>query len=111
MPLPSNVRACARVVAKRRGLEPWSDHRDAVLPEVYRDLGLGAYTPKGNAKRKRPAAPAAPPECAVCMEPSELVVLVPCGHQKVCGACAERCRDRCPVCRVPFISIVTRVYA
>lgn len=108
MPLPPYVRACARAVAKRRGLEPWSDHRDAVLPEVYRELGLGAYTPKGNAKRKRPAAAA---ECAVCMEATALVVLVPCGHQKVCAECADMCGHKCPVCRTRFSSVVARVYA
>lgn len=109
MPETKEVRVLAALVGKRTGLTPWWEHRDAVLPEVYRSLGLGPY----RAKRKRVVAAAATvgPECAVCLEQCDnLVLLVPCGHRKVCSQCASRCNGRCPICRRPFTEQVERIY-
>ena len=46
--------------------------------------------------------------CCVCYDKSPEVYLVPCGHNNLCEACAQRCRrlpltyggGRCPNCRV-----------
>ena len=38
--------------------------------------------------------------CVVCMDGAKSHVLVPCGHQCVCGPCSERlAQGHCPVCR------------
>ena len=36
--------------------------------------------------------------CVVCLDEAKSHVLVPCGHQCVCGSCGERLAQ-CPVCR------------
>jgi hypothetical protein len=38
--------------------------------------------------------------CIVCMAHPKSHLAVPCGHQSVCGICAERMQD-CPYCRAP----------
>ena len=38
--------------------------------------------------------------CIVCMARPKSHIAVPCGHQCVCGVCAERMQD-CPYCRAP----------
>ena len=104
MPETKEVRVLARIVGKRLGLDPWWDHRDAVLPEVYARLGLGTY------KGRRSAPAPVLTECAVCLEAAALVVLVPCGHRRICGPCADRCRGTCPICRAQFRSHLARIY-
>ena len=38
--------------------------------------------------------------CIVCMAHPKSHLAVPCGHQSVCGICAQRMQD-CPYCRAP----------
>ena len=38
--------------------------------------------------------------CIVCMAHPKSHLAVPCGHQSVCGTCAER-MQLCPYCRAP----------
>ena len=100
MPETKETRVLARVVAARMGLEPWWDHRDEVLAEVYRA--------QGRVYGKRAPAPAT--ECSACLEGADLVVLAPCGHRCVCGGCAGRCGGKCPLCRAPIAAHVTKVF-
>jgi hypothetical protein len=44
-------------------------------------------------------------ECGVCMERPKDHVLVPCGHQVVCGECIKKI-DSCPICRQAIVSSV-----
>ena len=108
MPESTEVRVLAQTVAKRMNLVPWWQHRAAILPEVYRRLGLGEWS--AGKKRARVTAPKRV-ECAVCMEEGiELVVLVPCAHKRICNGCADRCRGKCPICRCAFRSRISRIY-
>jgi hypothetical protein len=59
-----------------------------------------------------PAAPAPHPDaeenmCVVCFEEPMDHIIIPCGHQCVCGACAEALKREahpaCPLCRDPII--------
>lgn len=51
--------------------------------------------------------------CVVCMRAERSVVLLPCRHAVLCGACSghiEKSSNRCPLCRVAIDSTM-RVYA
>ena len=51
--------------------------------------------------------------CVVCMRAERSVVLLPCRHAVLCGACSahiEKSSNRCPLCRVAVESTM-RVYA
>ena len=51
--------------------------------------------------------------CVVCMRAERSVVLLPCRHAVLCGACSahiEKSSNRCPLCRVAIESTM-RVYA
>jgi hypothetical protein len=38
--------------------------------------------------------------CAICMESEKTHIVIPCGHQCICGPCSEAVTDKqCPVCR------------
>jgi hypothetical protein len=38
--------------------------------------------------------------CAICMESEKTHIVIPCGHQCLCGPCSEAVTDKqCPVCR------------
>jgi hypothetical protein len=60
------------------------------------------------------APPAAPvldqsAECVLCFDAPKDHILVPCGHQCVCGACAKKLKKAklpCPFCRAPIHSTV-----
>jgi hypothetical protein len=65
-----------------------------------------------------PAAPAPHPDaeenmCVVCFEAPMDHIIIPCGHQCVCGACAEALKREahpaCPLCREP-ISVTAKVF-
>jgi len=105
MPEKAATRAYAAAVARRMCLVPWHENRSAVMPVVYRELGLGPYT-----KKKPKPAPKVPalPECCVCMEEPAIGALDPCGH-RLCNACATRVRA-CPTCRAHIRSYVKKVY-
>ena len=110
MPETKEVRVLAALVGTRLGLLPWWEHRAAVLPEVYRQLGLPAYRPKR--KRKRSVAPLpAVRECCVCLEDcGALAVIVPYGHRQACATCLRGCNGRCPICRAQFTEVLTQIY-
>ena len=38
--------------------------------------------------------------CVVCLDEDKSHILIPCGHQCVCGPCGERlAQNPCPICR------------
>jgi len=51
--------------------------------------------------------------CEDCLlQPREGVALVPCGHSRFCGSCADTVASLnrgCPICRIP-IRVVQRLY-
>jgi len=50
--------------------------------------------------------------CVVCLDAIASVMILPCGHQILCEACAgplKLCSPVCPVCRVHVTSVVNRV--
>ena len=51
--------------------------------------------------------------CVVCFEAPMDHIIIPCGHQCVCGACAEALKREahpaCPLCREP-ISVTAKVF-
>jgi hypothetical protein len=57
-----------------------------------------------------PAAPAPHPEealCVLCLDAPKDHIIIPCGHQCVCGPCAEKLKrvkrnPACPICREPI---------
>jgi hypothetical protein len=59
-----------------------------------------------------PAAPAPHPDveetmCVLCLDAPKDHIITPCGHQCVCGACAEKLKrvkrnPACPICREPI---------
>jgi hypothetical protein len=51
-------------------------------------------------------------ECVICMDQPKSHIIVPCGHQCVCQACAERLTEEgetCPICRVA-VTMIMAVY-
>ena len=52
--------------------------------------------------------------CIVCLDAPKDHIIVPCGHQCVCGACAQRLKrtasPTCPLCRVDILQTY-RVFA
>ena len=60
------------------------------------------------AKQKARAEKAATNECAICMDASCDVALVPCGHVCCCEGCAGQLKQ-CPSCRVD-VEGTSRVY-
>ena len=105
MPETKEVRVLAAVVATRLGKVPWHEHRDEVLPQVYRQLGLGEY--KKRKKRKRQPEPVE--SCSICLDDVPNVILAPCGHKCVCATCCRHI-DKCPLCRHAVTTIVARVF-
>ena len=48
--------------------------------------------------------------CVVCLDEAKTHILIPCGHQCVCGPCSERlAQGHCPVCRTA-VTMAVRVY-
>jgi hypothetical protein len=45
------------------------------------------------------------PVCIVCMEKPQTHVLDPCGHQQMCGVCAQNCKT-CPTCTTPIVKAI-----
>jgi hypothetical protein len=80
--IDEQIRAYNRLTASRR-------QESNVNPEDKTDPGLAR-------------------ECSVCMDAPVQVVLVPCGHTGLCGACATEL-ETCPICRV-VIQTRTRIH-
>ena len=78
--------------------------RDALrLQEAQAQLGSSSVVP--------PAAPQdAETMCVVCLDAPKDHIIVPCGHQCVCEACAEKLKKAssplCPFCRTPINSTI-----
>lgn len=104
MPETKAVRTLAAKVAKELGKTPWHEHRQEVLPVVYAQLGLGAYSKKAPRKRKREAA-----ECCVCFTAADLLILAPCGHKCICAGCCGQLQ-KCPLCHTLIQATVRAVY-
>jgi hypothetical protein len=81
--------------AKRQQLEQEMEALDARRRQVQAELGSG--TPQTGAEETM---------CVVCFDAPKDHIMVPCGHQCVCGACAELMTKArtptCPVCREPI---------
>jgi len=48
-------------------------------------------------------------QCVICLSEAATHVVVPCGHQALCRACATQDMQSCPVCRQPVHALI-RVY-
>jgi hypothetical protein len=72
--------------------------------QVQAELGSGSGTSQPDAEENM---------CVVCFEAPMDHVIIPCGHQCVCGACAEALKREahpaCPLCREP-ISVTAKVF-
>ena len=55
------------------------------------------------------------PNCVICMNEEAKIILCPCGHKCVCGACFNsinsRYPKRCPICRKNFIGKIDQVFS
>jgi len=88
----------ARAEAKSRHIEEHALHFEA--------LSIDQVDPKGASS----SSDADLDTCVVCLDEAKTHVLVPCGHQCVCGPCGERLvQSDCPVCRAR-VTMVMRVY-
>jgi hypothetical protein len=89
--------AMAAEAVKRQQLEEEASALMLRLQQVQAELGSGSGTPQLDEEET---------QCVVCFDAPKDHILVPCGHQCVCGACAEQLtRTRtptCPVCREPI---------
>ena len=56
--------------------------------------------------------PAAKMSCVVCLDKHNSHTCVPCGHKCVCDSpiCAAAMRGRCPICREPVHTLLSRVH-
>ena len=67
------------------------------VQQVQAELGSGSGTSHSDAEET---------ECVVCFDAPKDHIIVPCGHQCVCEACAELLTNTrtpmCPVCRGPI---------
>jgi hypothetical protein len=68
------------------------------VQQVQAELGSGSGTPHPDAEET---------QCVVCFDAPKDHIIVPCGHQCVCEACAEQLTKTrtptCPVCREPIL--------
>jgi hypothetical protein len=89
--------AKAEAAVKRQQLEEEASALTLKLQQVQAELGSGSGTPQLDEEET---------QCVVCFDAPKDHIIVPCGHQCVCGACAEQLtRTRtptCPVCREPI---------
>jgi hypothetical protein len=66
------------------------------MQQVQAELGSGSGTSKPDEES----------QCVLCLDAPKDHIITPCGHQCVCGACAEKLkgvkRPACPICREPI---------
>jgi hypothetical protein len=68
------------------------------LQQVQAELGSGSGTPQ--------LQPDEESQCVLCLDAPNDHIITPCGHQCVCGACAEKLKrvkrnPACPICPDP----------
>ena len=67
------------------------------LQELQAGLRSGSGTPQPDAEET---------VCVLCLDAPKDHIITPCGHQCVCGACAEMLKrvksPTCPICREPI---------
>jgi nucleoid-associated protein YgaU len=75
-----------------------------LLQQVQAQLGSSVVPPSPHREESM---------CVMCLDAPMDHIIIPCGHQCVCGACAEALKREahpaCPLCREPII-ITTKVY-
>jgi hypothetical protein len=53
------------------------------------------------------SSPVANDECVICMDGMQSHVIVPCGHQCICGSCVDAAmQNGCPICRAACMTTV-----
>jgi hypothetical protein len=71
------------------------------LQQVQAELGSGSGTPQPDDAES---------QCVLCLDAPKDHIIIPCGHQCVCEACAEKLKEArhplCPFCRTPIHSTV-----
>jgi hypothetical protein len=101
----------AKAAAERQQLEERAAalalrvHGDMLeLQQVQSQLGSSVVPPSPHLEETL---------CVVCFEAPMDHIIIPCGHQCVCGACAEALKREphpaCPLCREPII-ITAKVF-
>jgi hypothetical protein len=89
----------AATVAERLQLEEEASALSLRLQQVQAQLGSGSGTPQPDDEAN---------QCVLCLDAPKDHIIAPCGHQCVCGACAEKLKKArhplCPFCRTPINS-------
>ena len=74
------------------------------VQQVQTELGSGSGTPQPGGEETM---------CVVCFDAPKDHIIIPCGHQCVCGTCAEALKREahpaCPLCREP-ISVTAKAF-
>ena len=69
------------------------------LQQMQAELGSGSGTPQPDEDETL---------CVLCLDAPKDHIIIPCGHQCVCEACAEKLKEArsplCPFCRAPINS-------
>jgi hypothetical protein len=88
----------AAEVTKRQQLKEEMSSLALRMQQVQAELGSGSSTPQSNEDS----------QCVLCLDAPKDHIIAPCGHQCVCGACAEKLKKArhplCPFCRTPIHS-------
>jgi hypothetical protein len=71
-----------------------------LMQQVQARLGVPAAAPA-------PHSDAEEALCVLCLDAPKDHIIIPCGHQCVCGPCAEKLKrvkrnPACPICREPI---------
>jgi hypothetical protein len=86
----------AAEAAKRQHLLAELAALDLRTKQRHSELGSGSGTPQPDEQS----------ECVMCLDAPKDHIITPCGHQCVCGACAEKLKrvrnPACPICREPI---------
>ena len=76
------------------------------LQQVQAELGCSVVPPAEPTPAPQSAADTDETLCVLCMDAPKDHIIIPCGHQCVCEACAEKLKKArkalCPFCRVPI---------
>ena len=89
--------AAAAATAKRQQKEEEMAALTLRLQQMQAELGSGSGTPQPDEDETL---------CVLCLDAPKDHIIIPCGHQCVCGACAEKLKrvrnPACPICREPI---------
>jgi hypothetical protein len=96
--------AAKAAAADRLRLEEQAAALTLQLQQVQAQLGNSVAPPSPHPEESM---------CVMCLDAPMDHIIIPCGHQCVCGACAEALKREahpaCPLCREPIV-ITTKVY-